>query len=331
MSQEIAEKAVDLFVSLAEGASSIEITLTGGEPLLQFRLIEPLIRYAEKRASRAGMEARVVLKTNGTVLSRRILKFMERHCARVVVSIDGTAHSHDAHRVDARRVGTHSIVCRNIRTLLERGIPCEASLTVHPGESDMLLDSVQCVHELGIHQIDIGPAYGTVSWDTAATRKFLNGLSEVAALMRDLNTCAVELEVGPLYRGSEHIGEKLEDCWGCRAGVTNLAFLPNGQVAGCSALGMLVAKLPELVLGDVWDGVSDEAITRLLTLSQVRGSGRPRCQTCPTAKRCGGGCLAINYSTTGLPLVPPEFYCRTISAISRNWQQAWAHLETGNK
>lgn len=326
MSPEIAEKAVDLFVFLAEGASSIEITLTGGEPLLQFRVIEPVIRYAEKRASRAGMEARVVLKTNGTVLSRPILKFMERHCAKVVVSIDGAAKPHDAHRVDARRVGTHNVVCRNIRTLVERGIPCEASLTVHPAESGLLLESVQRVHELGIHQVDVGPAYGTVSWDTAATRQFLNGLREVAGLMRQLNSSAVELEVGPLYRESEHVGEKLDGCWGCRAGVTNLAVLPNGQIAGCSALGMLVAKFPELVLGDVWGGMTDEAIARLLTMSQVGSCGRPRCQVCPTAKRCGGGCLAINYSTTGLPMIPPEYYCQTISSISENWEEAWAHL-----
>lgn len=251
---------------------------------------------------------------------------MERHCAKVVVSIDGAIQSHDAHRVNASRVGTHNIVCRNICTLLERGIPCEASLTVHPGEGGLLLQNVQCVHELGIHQIDVGPAYGTVSWDAASIRKLLNGLGEVAGLMRELNNSAAELEVGPLYRESEHVGEKLEDCWGCRAGVTNLAFLPNGQVAGCSALGMLVAKLPELVLGDVWDGIADEAIARLLAMSQAGICGRPRCQTCPAAKRCGGGCLAINYSTTALPLIPPEFYCRTISAISENWQQAWAHL-----
>lgn len=144
--------------------------------------------------------------------------------------------------------------------------------------------------------------------------------------MREVNRCIVDLEVGPLHRESEHIGEKLTDCWGCRAGLTNLAFLPNGQIAGCSALGMLVAKLPELVLGDVWDGIADEAIGRLLTMSQRRSCGRPRCQVCPSANNCAGGCLAINYSTTGLPLVPPEFYCRTISAISPTWQRAWAHI-----
>lgn len=64
MSPEIGQKAVDLFVFLAEGASSIEITLTGGEPLLQFREAERLVGYAKKRASHAGPEARVVLKTH---------------------------------------------------------------------------------------------------------------------------------------------------------------------------------------------------------------------------------------------------------------------------
>lgn len=164
MSPEVGEKALDLFVFLAEGATSIELTLTGGEPLLQFRIIERLVRYAERRASQAGMEPSVVLKTNGTVLSRPILKFMERHCSKVVVSIDGAARSHDAHRLNPRGAGTHDLVCRNIRLILENGIPCEASLTVHPGESNFLLENVRFVHELGVHQIEVGPAYGTVKW-----------------------------------------------------------------------------------------------------------------------------------------------------------------------
>lgn len=42
----------------------------------------------------------------------------------------------------------------------------------------------------------------------------------------------------------------------------------------------------------------------------------------PTTVR--GGCLAINYVTTGMPLMPPGVYCKTISAIPAAWHTAWA-------
>jgi uncharacterized protein len=324
MTAEIGRKAVDMFVFRAEGARSIEVTLTGGEPLLEFPIVEDLVRYTEQRADEAGMEASFVLKTNGTILSPSILAFMKGHCSKVVVSIDGAPRCHDAHRINSRGTGTHDIVSRNLVALLENGVPCSASVTVHPDISSAVLDNVRYLHGLGVRQVDVGPAYGTVAWDRAASRALTEALGEVALFMREVNRHGGQLEVGPIYRESEHIGQKLTESWGCHAGSTNLAFLPNGQIAGCSALAMLVTTFPELVLGDVRNGLDDEAVARFLERAQAGGGKRPRCQACPTATDCAGGCLAINYSTTGVPLTPPDFYCQTISMIPGAWHTAWA-------
>jgi len=148
---------------------------------------------------------------------------------------------------------------------------------------------------------------------------------DVAGYMREVNSKDYQIDVGPLYRESEHVGGILSDRWGCQAASTNLAFLPNGQVTGCSALAMLISRFPELVLGDVFDGLNQLGIDHLLRLAQARGQDRPACQGCHVAVNCTGGCLAINYSTSGLALTPPDVYCQTISTIPEAWRRAWAN------
>ncbi len=324
MGEETGRKVIDMFVHLAEGGKSIEFTFTGGEPLLAFSVLEELTGYAFQRTSDAGMQASFVLKTNGTILDPATIDFLRTHRIKVVVSIDGLAREHDRHRRTKTGQETHCVVRRNLLTLLQNGIPCVASVTVHPDSSAMVGDSVQYLHGLGVERIDIGPVYGTAKWTGSQCRELVQSLMDVANYVREGNRKGGQLDVGPLYRESEHVGGVLSDRWGCHAASTNLAFLPNGQVAGCSALAMMVRRFPELVLGDVFVGLDQEALDHLLRLAQAPGERRPRCQGCQVANNCTGGCLAINLATSGSALAPPDLYCSTISAIPAAWQEAWA-------
>lgn len=331
MSMEIGQKAIDLFVYLAEGGKSIEFTFTGGEPLTEFKVLEGLTCYAQNRTREAGMQAHFVLKTNGTILNQDIIDFLRLNRVKVVLSIDGTPSSHDKHRRTTGGKATHRVVSRNLRALLENRISCVASVTVHPGLSLMVPEGVRYLNGLGVEQMDIGPAYGTVTWTDTDSFNLSRALMDVAEYISSLSNKSCRIEVGPLYQESEHVGGILSHRWGCHAASTNLAFLPNGQVTGCSALAMLVYRFPELVIGDVFDGLDQLCIDQLLQLAQARGEDRPTCKDCHTAANCTGGCLAINYSTTGLALTPPNVYCRTISTIPEAWFKAWGghdvHLE----
>jgi len=136
--------------------------------------------------------------------------------------------------------------------------------------------------------------------------------------------------VGPLYRFSEHLGGVLKDSWGCHAASTNLAFMPNGQIVGCSSLAMLATQYPELIIGDVVAGIYTDALNRFLELAQAGLQRRPYCQRCEAAPNCTGGCLAINLSQNGTYFFPPSFYCRTISIIPTAWSYAWDDTVLGD-
>jgi uncharacterized protein len=326
MTRDTGRKAIDMFVYLAEGAKTVEFVFTGGEPLIEITTLEYLTGYAERRVREAGMQPHFVLKANGTILNRDIIEFMRAHNMKVVVSLDGTADAHDRHRKARDGQGTHDVVSKNLGTLLDNRIPCVASITVHPDSAETVLENVHFLHALGVDQIDVGPAYGTVSWSDANTLAFVRSLMEIADYMREANVESRQIEIGPLFRESEHVGGILSDQWGCRAASSNLAFLPNGKITGCSALAMLISRFPDLVLGDVFNGLDQLAVDRMLRSAQADKERRQACQECEVASDCTGGCLAINYSTTGSPLAPPPIYCQTIAAIPEGWRRAWGAL-----
>lgn len=323
MRVEIGRKAIDMFVYLSKGGRSIEFIFTGGEPLTEYEVFKDLLSYAQKRACEASIQAFFILKTNGTILNQNIIDFMRLNCIKVIVSIDGTPSIHNRHRKTASGKVTHSIVCRNLQTLLKNQISCVASVTVHPDSSQSVLENIRYLKELGVEQIDIGPAYGTITWSDIDCFNLSRSLMKVAGYIRQMNIEGYRIRIGPLYQESEHVGGVLSNQWGCHAASTNLAFLPNGQITGCSSLAMLISKFPELILGDVFNGLDQLSINRLIHLAQAKREDRPLCKNCKTSINCTGGCLAINYSTSGKAFIPPNVYCKTISTIPKAWCRAW--------
>ena len=323
MTDETGRKVIDLFVHLAQGAKDVEFTFTGGEPLLAFAVLKSVVRYAVQRTRDMEMEARFVLKTNGTRLDDEMIAFLETHRVKVVVSVDGQPAVHDKHRRLRNGTKTHATICRNLSALLHKGIPCVASMTVHPDSVPMIGEGVRFLHGLGVEQIDVGPVYDTAEWTPEQCGDWVQSLMEAAEYVRGVQDSGGNLEVGPFFRDSDHRDGVLSDRWGCHAAASNLAFLPTGEVAGCSALGMMHGRFPELVLGNVDDGITQQAVDRLVGLAQASREERKACRGCPTATNCTGGCLAINLGTTGMPFDPPHFYCSTIAAIPMAWEKAW--------
>ncbi len=323
LSVEKGMKAIDLFISLGFGCSSAEITLTGGEPLIVFPLAKKLICYAEEQTRALGIDPSFVLKTNGTILNESIIDFICEHHLKVVISIDGDQDTHDRHRLTKQHHPTHSLVLHNLKLLLERNVECVASVTIHPDACSSLSDNVHQLYDLGLKHIDVGPTYDTVKWSESNVSILIDSLLDIGRYIRKVRSSGGELELGPLYRFTEHVGGALQNSWGCHAGSTNLAFMPNGQIVGCSSLAMLTTRFPGLIIGDVKNGMYGDVLDRFLEIAQASVDRRMYCKNCKTAPNCTGGCLAINLSQCGSPFSPPNFYCRTISVIPKAWHYAW--------
>jgi uncharacterized protein len=323
MDSKTGRKVVDFFMDLSEGAKSIDYSFTGGEPLIRFPLMKEIVLYAKRKGKEKNIVTTFTVKTNGTILNPEILSFLKRHSVNVFVSIDGNSESHNKYRKNYKHSETHKKVKNNLLKLIENGVPSVASLTIHPDRIKYAPDDIRFLCSLGANNIDIGPAYGTVKWNKKKSLAVSKMFLKVADILKEIKENDLPIMITPLYSETEHRGDKLKNCWGCGSTTSNLAFMPDGQISGCSALAMIATKYPQVIIGDIFSGINEESLVNLQSFCQAGIESRKKCQNCNTADNCNGGCVAMNLSQYGQPLKIPDFYCNIISVIPEVWKTVW--------
>ncbi len=120
MSWSTAKKAIDYYITLFNKSfrknpnSSPVFSFYGGEPLLNFKLIEKSVNYIKKQ--RILAEPKFNITTNGTLLDRTICNFLIKNNFLVAISLDGSKEEQDRNRVDIMGQGTFDRIKANIDT-----------------------------------------------------------------------------------------------------------------------------------------------------------------------------------------------------------------------
>ena len=96
MAEDTAERA--LAIALQSPSPRIKIEFQGGEPLLNFKLIEKLVLAAEHGRSSTGKTVDFVIASNLALLTDEILAFCKSHKILISTSLDGPAELHNKNR-----------------------------------------------------------------------------------------------------------------------------------------------------------------------------------------------------------------------------------------
>ena len=115
MNWETAKKSIDLFEECSSEIDEVSITFYGGEPFLNFPLIQKVIDYSNKLF--IGKKVRYALTTNGTLLTDVIIDYIFKNNISVMFSIDGPASIHDMNRKKADGSGSYDEAVRNLKKL----------------------------------------------------------------------------------------------------------------------------------------------------------------------------------------------------------------------
>lgn len=118
MTASTARQAVDYLRRRNRGEMAAAIGFYGGEPLLQFPLVQATTEYALEvlPPDLTGF----TLTTNGTLLTGRVMDFLERHRFHLLVSLDGPRETHDRLRIDKHGRGSWDAVMRNLEVMRRR-------------------------------------------------------------------------------------------------------------------------------------------------------------------------------------------------------------------
>lgn len=118
MSFETAKKAIDFFFDHSVENPDITIGFYGGEPLLEFELIEKCVAYAKTKSE--GKRVQFSMTTNGTLLTGKRADFVAKHHFGIGISLDGSKEEHDACRKFPDGTGSFDIVMQHVKELSER-------------------------------------------------------------------------------------------------------------------------------------------------------------------------------------------------------------------
>jgi uncharacterized protein len=288
MEWSIAQKALDGFFDLQRRHSHSYslIRFFGGEPLLNWPLIERILEYVEKM--KKGSRLDYILNTNGTIIVKEMAEKLATYKVNIAVSLDGIGVVHDRYRRLKSGKGSFPIIDSNLDILLSYGcaVGIETTLGDHNYKHlksliDFLVnkgDKYNCHIPLALQSMCMVPRQGL---DTLLLEEKVKKIIEAITYARDkginIGEGMIHFPFNALF-GKRGLGVY------CRAMGEELCIYPNGDIYPCGALKIKLGNI------EYMDGVfRSDAYLRLV--NRVAGN-IPACRGCDIEAFCAGGCAA---------------------------------------
>lgn len=308
----------------------LTLSFFGGEPLLNFTLLQETVRYASCLAAESGRGLSFALTTNGTLLDEAMLDFIERHIAYLAISLDGDAVANSG-RVFRDGRPAFPVILDNLERLRQRRIPFALRATVTPANVGQVAETVAFLSALGAQSVRVLPAQGVI-WSATEHQQLRHA-------MADLNRRGLQaLLAGETPTACEHAlrlavhtvaSEDAERP--CLAGGGILALAADGMLYPCEHF----VGVDELAMGHVDDYPDTHARHIAARFAAATTAGRPRCQACAVRGACGGQCYAEAYLANGNIELPAADYCgrihATFRALAPDLAQSMADVEQAGR
>jgi len=305
MTWDTAHQALD-FV-FAVGDPKIQLGFFGGEPLLEWELLQRCTDEAQRRADDAGVRLVKTVTTNATLMTGERARWLADRGFVPALSIDGNRSMHDATR-RLRGGGSSFDACM-------AGL--DASLAVYPDvEVIVVPDPANVVHTMdgvrhlvqdrGVRRVSLNPNFYT-PWSDEALDVWREQYHRVGDFYvecyRSGNAIALNFIDGKVIT---HLKCGFECRDRCNFGEREIAVAPSGRIYPCERLVGDDVDDDPMCIGTVATGF-DEA--RRAAILARRGCTNDECTGCAIRNRCMNWCCCINYTLTGAIDVTDGIVC----------------------
>lgn len=264
------------------GKSSYHISFFGGEPLLNWKLIQ----YAVPRFREDSRCTSIVVITNGLLLDEEKLSWLRENGVGISLSFDGLWN--DINR--PLRTGAPSLeMYRSKRELFHRYGIRSCKVMVGPASAATMMENFRFfIDDFGFYNPDFSLVRDDVwSWEDVSTfQKSLSQLAdEIISRFRRGESASVgffNLMILDMLMGSTRGKRPM----GCFAGCGGVGFI-GGIFYPCARFG----SEKSFPLLDTRSGKKyDDNITRLLNPSFCDPRAYEECRGCEIRRYCNGGC-----------------------------------------
>ncbi len=305
LSLETVEKLFDELMT--DNPFMVDCCFHGGEPLFYMSKIRSIIELLESKPY--AKQLRFSCQSNGTLLNKKTLDFIEEHNVSIGISIDGPQSVNDSLRVFPDGSGSFDAIMKGIKLLRERNIGFSVLSVLTDHNAKYVCDTLQFLKEQHISIVDFKPCFKTGK-DTEGLSKemYAKTMIDIIDWLIEHNTeesksIVREVEV---YTNLVMHDENLSGCYDCRsmcdmmncgAGRDHITVDVDGSVYVCDRL----YGHKEYVLGNVnSDSLESIMQNKMIDVFLDRKiSCIPECEQCDENRVCFLGCPATNILQKG--------------------------------
>ena len=307
MPLEVGQQALNFLLEKSGDRKYCEVDFFGGEPLLNFQVIEELVSYGKKQAEKAGKEFRFTLTTNGVLLNKRVREFLNKEGISVVLSLDGRQRINDYMRPFPQGAGSYDLIVPKYKEFVDSRNGQDYYLRGTYTRKNLYF-SKDVIHmfDLGFKTVSVEPVVASPEEDYAFReddkpiiaeeyRKLAREYLQRRKQGEDIRFFHfnVDLDGGPC------LPKRLT---GCGAGYQYMAVTPDGELFPCH---QFVGE-SAYSLGDVWNGAKNKALARKFAEAHIYNK---ECRECWARFLCSGGCHANAVHHSGDLNKPYSFGC----------------------
>jgi uncharacterized protein len=295
MSLTTAKRALDFIFHHAPPKSKIEIGFFGGEPLLEFTLLQNITDLIENHPSYDPSRVSLTITTNGTIFSDPIAAFLRDHVFKVCISCDGPPHVQNLFRRSSAKEDTSQVVERTLITAQQALSIVLVNAVYHPQTYRSLPETLDYFSGLGLRRIFLNADY-SANW-TRMEAEELPGVFRAMAdryiawyLKNDPHFVSlIDAKIAVLIRGGYHPLER------CQMGTGELSITPDGGLYPCERL-IASGKDEQHRIGSIDHGLD---LSKLIKRCASGGEVNSECNDCSMKDCCMNWCGCSNAFMTG--------------------------------
>ncbi len=310
MTVEMAQKAVDFLFDHSGNLKELVLVFFGGEPLLGFDLISSTVAYARSRASEKEKKIDFAITTNATLLTDKVIRFLNQNRIGVTVSIDGSQEIHDRHRRFPDGSPSYNVILPKIKNLVEliQNKPVVARVTVAK-------DAINAP-EILEHLLDLGFAEAGFAPVTTQDQSYQLDPDEMNVLLSQFKTLAdtfLDFARQDRFLGFTNLIDLLVELnegdvknYPCGAGLSLFSVDAQGRLYLCQRL----TGENRFCMGDLFTGFDLPKLKRFRRQTEI--NRKETCKLCWARTICAGGCYHEALLREGSLIEPNLHYCEWI-------------------
>jgi len=307
---------------IEQGYPSVEdrsIAWWGGEPLLEYELMQRLVVYAEEAAERNEFRITFGGDTNGILYTIDKLEWLEKHKCLFVVSLDGIQPAHDLHRKTLTGEGSWKVIDKNLREVVDVFSQQKVRFSLSPDTLKYFYENVLYFYDIGIRDVAFSPVYEG-HWNEEAFELFVEESKRVLKFIiqkhKEGDPIIIMHFNDAAFVSRTHTGET-PNTNPCGAGSRYTGWSIDGFMYPCHRFNKhsqilckdrMKHEVP--IIASIYKGWVNRPFRR--EFWNFKDDPPKKCLECPIFMKsiCRGGCYAVNWDLTGSIKTPLDALCR---------------------